>query len=319
MHLNYGTNEAKTSFRETVDNIEEIIESLENFSEEASPAGEPISSEATKNYISFCRENSLLLNMWVGDPSLGPANSDDISYSKIITDLDDESTVPELLKILNEIKETYSTARYLFYSSTKANNFIDEASKTTIYFRADDQDINSLHLGLCKTAYLRAFDVLDKVAKIANVYFGIGRRRDYFWYVFTTKQSRGQEQEIRYVAPKEIIDLGNYSLYALSDLCIDYFESQNVNLQSIDYRRNLISHDFLFVIRDKSQEDPKSNEISIDLLYSQTLEVLQLAKYAILYAVSSVGISEKSKPDAVTVDRRYSHDHGISGEDIPSI
>jgi len=61
----------------------------------------------------------LFLNAWVGDPLLSPGVTDEISYGPIVTALDDNYLVPELLRILNEIKEAFATARYVFFLSQR--------------------------------------------------------------------------------------------------------------------------------------------------------------------------------------------------------
>jgi hypothetical protein len=176
------------------------------------------------------------------------------------------------------------------------------------------RDLNGLPLGLCKSAYSRAFDILDKVARIVNVYFGIGKRRDYFWDVLAEKQSRGEMHEIRFVARPSVVSTHNYSLYALSDLCIDYFESEHVDLKTIDTRRNRITHDYLAVLRgiDAVTGD---YEITASEIYRQTLSVLRLAKYATLYAVSSLHIAERQRGNPKNAQRvTYQKSSGLTSK-----
>jgi hypothetical protein len=157
-----------------------------------------------------------------------------------------------------------------------------------------DYDVNGLYIGLCKTAYARAFDILDKVARIINVYFGIGKRKDYFWTLFAEKQSRGAEHTEWFAARPAIAATKNYSLFALADICIDYFEREQVDLTTIDMRRNKITHDYLAVrlFHTKVETD---EAVGLDDFAQQTREVLQLAKYAVLYAVSAVNMAEAQK------------------------
>lgn len=202
--------------------------------------------------------------------------------------------MPELLRILDEIKESFATARYLYYLSHEQNTAIDHISKITLYHGVGAFEINGLYIGLCKTAYARAFDILDKVARIVNVYFGVGKRELPFWTLFAEKQSLGQEQIIRFKTRDSIVETGNYSLYALADLCIDYFESEHVDLKTIDRRRNKITHDYL-AVKLYALEDENDSVISLDELQTQTNKVLHLAKYATLYVVSAVSIAENTK------------------------
>jgi tetratricopeptide (TPR) repeat protein len=319
MHLRYGSAEAARSFESTLQILDEIIQRHDDFYEGLSALTEPDISEEMRAYIRFCREHSLLLNAWVGDPRREPANTDGIVYNPIVTDFDDEETVPELVRILNEIKESFASARYLYYLSTTGSSQIDDASKMTLYFQTTERSLNGLYIGLCKSAYSRAFDVLDKVAKIIHVYFGIGKREDHFWSIFAKRQSMGQERKIRFVAPPEITKRENLGLYALSDICIDYFESQHVDLKTIDHRRNLITHDYLNVLPEEVNRPLEPNEIHARDLFQQTLTVLRLAKNAILYAVISIQIAESKKGASRTIPREYSHDHGVLSEDLPNL
>jgi hypothetical protein len=199
------------------------------------------------------------------------------------------------MRILNEIKESYATARYLYFLSQDNAKILDYVSQTTIYFDNFDFSINGVYTGLCKTAYSRAFDVLDKVARIVNIYFGIGKRESTFWNIFAEKQSQGETHEFRFIARKNVGDTRNSSLYALSDLCIDYFENAKVDLKTIDSRRNRITHDYLNVKLYAEKDDNRESVIELDELSRQTKDVMRLAKYAVLYAVSSINIAEMQK------------------------
>ena len=289
MHLRFGSLQAVNHFQTRLKRLEHFINAHKE------PVLLPEPPKAQTAYIQFCINNGLFLNAWAGNKQVSPGVTDDISFSGITTSIDDNYLVPELLRILNEIKESYTTARYLYFLSQSQNKTLDNVSQTAIYFDNYDYSINGIYTGLCKTAYSRAFDVLDKVARIINTYFGIGKRHSAFWNIFATKQSRGKAQEIRFIAREEICDTQNLGLYALADLCIDYFEDAKVDLKTIDLRRNRITHDYLNVKLHVSKNDVQETCISLDELGRQTRDVLSLAKYAVLYAVSSINVAEEQK------------------------
>ena len=307
MHLNYGTPSAKENFLYRLDYLEKFIQA-----HDPSELGKSISSSNIDDeYILFCLDNELFLNAWAGDRSLLPAITDDLVFGSITTDIDDHFLVPELLRILNEIKESYATARYIFFLSQRDTEELNQTAKLTTYFDNYDYSINGLYTGFCKVSYSRAFDVLDKVARLINIYFNIGKRNDSFWNLFAVKQSQGQQQVIRFIARPEICQINNFSLFALSDLCIDYFESEHIDLKTIDYRRNMITHDYLNVKLYVSKNDNDS-VIELDELSRQTKDVLLLAKKATLYAVSAINISEieKDDPSQRTVPMIYGKKQG---------
>lgn len=295
MHLRFGSPQAVRDFNLRLIGLEHFINAHTKPVLPPKPAKAFHKNKSQKDYIQFCINNGLFLNAWAGNKDLSPGITDDISFGGITTPVGDTYLVPELLRILNEIKESYTTARYLYFLSQKKTAILDNASQTAIYFDNLDYSISGVYTGLCKTAYSRAFDVLDKVARIVNTYFGIGKRESTFWNIFAEKQSQGETHEIRFIARKTVCDTQNPSMYALADLCIDYFENAKVDLKTIDSRRNRITHDYLNVKLYPAKDDNKDNVIGLDELRHQTKDVLRLAKYAVLYVVSSINIAEMQK------------------------
>lgn len=297
MHLRFGSYQAVKDFQSRLARLEHFINAHKKPVLPPKPTKAHHDNKSQKDYIQFCISNGLFLNAWAGNKELSPGIIDDISFGGITTPASNNHLVPELLKTLNEIKESYSTARYLYFLSQGKATTLDTASQTTIYFNNSDFSINGIYTGLCKTAYSHAFDVLDKVARIINTYFGIGEQRSTFWNIFAEKQSQGETHEIRFIARKTICDTHNPSMYALADLCIDYFENAKVDLKTIDLRRNRITHDYLNVKLYTAKDDNKESVISLDGLKQQTKDVLRLAKYAVLYVVSSINIAEMQKKE----------------------
>jgi hypothetical protein len=295
MHLRFGSPQAVSDFQARLKYLESFINAHKEPILPPEPAKANHENKHQQAYIQFCIRNGLFLNAWAGNKSLSPGITDDISFGGITTSIDDNHLVPELLRILNEIKESYTTARYLYFLSQSKSEVLDNVSQTAIYFDNFDYSINGVYTGLCKTAYSRAFDVLDKVARIVNTYFGIGKRESTFWNIFAEKQSQGQIHEIRFIARQTICNTQNPSMFALSDLCIDYFENANVDLKTIDTRRNRITHDYLNVKLYVANDDSKETVLGLDELERQTKDVLLLAKYAVLYAVSAVNMAERRK------------------------
>lgn len=298
VNLRYSSPQAANDFQAHLKNMETFIKAHKDPIFLPKQASAKDDNNNHQDYLQFCINNGLFLNAWAGNKHLTPGITDDISFGSITTSINDMCLVPELLRILNEIKESYTTARYLYYMSQNKSEILDNVSQTAIYFDNFDYSINGVYVGLCKTAYSRAFDVLDKVARIVNTYFKIGKRDDTFWKIFAEKQSQGEAHEIRFAARQIICDTQNSSMFALSDLCVDYFENARVDLKTIDTRRNRITHDYLniklFVMKDESKE----GVISLDELEGQTKDVLLLAKYAVLYVVSAVNIAERQKGES---------------------
>jgi len=296
MHLRYGGQDAVRGFVDALSKVEEFFSMHKREVRPTRPAAPPSRRKSTLQYIRFCQEHSLFLSAWAGDARDLPARSDEVSLGPIVTSLDDNSTVPELLRILNEIKESFATARYLAFLALSAQPQLSDASALTRYFQLPALEaLYGTPLGMLKSAYSQAFDVLDKVARLVNVYFQIGVRTDSFWRVFATRQSLGKTQEIRWIARPAIAASYNFSLYALADLAIDYYDAQLTDLPAIDKRRNRMTHDYLLVLPRHADDSHDDAAIMLGDLIDGTLRTLRLAKYSVLYCVSAIYIAEARK------------------------
>ncbi len=307
MHLSSGGVEAKRDFQDCLNWLNEMIASHKDGIMPVKQVVLPSSKTVEGRYIRFCFQNNLFLNTCIGSQATAPAIADEIAFGSITVRQSKIWRVDELLRLLNEIKEAFATARYLFFLAQSESTMIDSLSRLTSYFSANSLDLHGLYIGLYKSAYMRAFDVLDKVAGIVHLYFGLGKRDDKFWNAFVVKQSRGQEHEIRSVCRPEVASKENYGLFALVDLCIDYFESEHVDFKVIDSRRNRMTHDYLAVPKaGVLNTELPDGEISLDELHRQVLSVLKLAKHAILYVVLSIRLAEENK--------QTTSSHHLSGE-----
>lgn len=301
--------EAATSFGESLEWAENVLSTIPESEIRAPSLASMVFRFRNRKYLGFCAEKGLFLNAWIGDHRVDNSVVDSIKFGPITRPISDQKTVPEMLKILNDAKETFSTARYLFFLALDKPSSFTNISKITTYFKSKDQELNALNIGLCKAAFLRAFDVLDKVARIANVYFRMGNRRASFWNIFAQKHSAGESRVISFVTRPEVAKENNMGLFALADLCIDYFEREHTEFKEIDDRRNWLTHDYM-VVTEKHREDAEQQSIGEKELYEQTERVLQLAKYSILYMIMAVSISEGEKESGDAVSREYEHYHG---------
>lgn len=302
---------AKLAFEQRLGVVRKTIAGFGELKESSISFSSRLFRSLNRKFLNFCADKNLFLNAWVGDFEAVQAIIDSINFGPITMSVRDQKTVPEMLRILNDAKETYTTARYLFFCSQRKSRVVTDISKLTTYFQSEEQELNSLHMGLCKSAYLRAFDVLDKVARIVNVYFGIGKRRGSFWEVFVQKHSAGESKLKSSVARPEVVNLDNAGLYALADLCIDYFESERTDFKKIDERRNLLTHDHLVVEDNHGINSNREKTISEEELFEQTEKVLLLAKNSLLYLIMAVSISEQKKDKSKALPREYQHYHGV--------
>jgi hypothetical protein len=87
------------------------------------------------------------------------------------------------------------------------------------------------------------------------------------------------------------------------------FESERVDLKTFDARRNKVTHDYLTVELNMVDKELESSTVDLDDLQKQTRDVLRLAKYAVLYALSAIRVEEERKgtADRVLEQRYWSH------------
>ena len=141
MHLRYGSTHAVNDFRLRLKGLEDFIKAHKKPILPPKPADVQLKGKSQTAYIHFCINNGLFLNAWAGKKELSPGITDDISFGEITTSIDDNYLVPELLKILNEIKESYTTARYLYFLSQSKTEILENVSQVTIYFDNFDYSI----------------------------------------------------------------------------------------------------------------------------------------------------------------------------------
>jgi len=244
-----------------------------------------------KFYIEFCSEHKLFLIFYIHKDKCEASIVDPIFIS-LITSIDDKNTFINLAKYINQIKEDYSTARLLLVQSQFKRRDFDNISKRTTFVNTLDYSIFNIYIGLLKNSFKEAYNVLDKIARFINEYYGLGIKGDIsFNKIWHYKVSKGD-----YKIRSKVFNSKNISLYSLYDIFLDFKSGYYEKIREI---RNALTHERL-VIYDSSiltKWDNKNNKYNIgyDTMLSQTIKLLQLIKSSIIYLINFVQLEENKK------------------------
>ena len=242
-------------------------------------------SEFEKYYIEFCSKHKLFLNFHIHKEECEASIVDPIFIS-LITPIDDDETFYNLAKYINQIKEDYAVARLLLVQSQFKKEDFDSISKRTTFANTLDYSIFNIYTGLLKSAFKEAYNILDKISRFINEYYGLGIRGDI--YFTTIWQEKGK------IRP-EILNSQNIGLYALYDIFLDFKSEYYRKIKDI---RNASVHERLVIydsiLRDWNKKDDKYN-IGYETMLSQTIELFKLVKSAIIYLINFVNLEEEKK------------------------
>jgi len=253
-------------------------------------------SRFEKFYLDLCTKEKLFLNFHIHQEYCEAAIVDPIFIS-LITKVGDKDTFYNFAKHVNQIKEDYAVARLLLVQSQYNRRDFDNISERTTFVNCLDYSQFNLYIGLLKSAFKEAYNILDKIAVFINDYCNMGLKENKIYFT-SIWQKNGKIRD-------EILNSKNISLYALYDIYQDFNSNYYKRIKDI---RNAITHRRLVifdsVLTNWDKKDDKCN-IGYDTMLYQTNELMRLTKSAIIYLINFVNIEENKK--------------GASGSIIPEI
>jgi len=170
-----------------------------------------------KFYIEFCSKHKLFLNFHIHENECEASIVDPI-FIRMVTPIDDNETFYNLAKHINQIKEDYAIARLLLVQSQFKRGDFDNISKKTTFVNTKDDSMFNIYVGLLKSAFKEAYNILDKISRFINEYYKLGVEGDIY---FTRIWQDGNNKNERKIRP-EIVNSKNISLYALYDIFWDF-------------------------------------------------------------------------------------------------
>ncbi len=252
-------------------------------------------TEFEKFYIKLCLKYNLFLNFHIHEDKCEVSIVDPIFIS-LVTPINDNQTFYNLAKYINQIKEDYAVARLLLVQSQFKREDFNRISERTTFVNTLDYAIFDIYTGFLKSAFKEAYNILDKISRFINDYYklGIGGKI----YFTTIWQYKVNENEWK-IRPK-ILNSKNISLYALCDIFLDFKSSYYDRIRNI---RDASIHERLVIyesgLTNWDNKEDKYN-IGYETMLSQTINLLQLVKSAIIYLINFVQLEEgKKKKDSI--------------------
>jgi hypothetical protein len=243
-------------------------------------------TEFEKFYIEFCSKHKLFLNFHIHEEECEASIVD-----PIFMPTHDNQTFYNLAKHINQIKEDYIVARLLLAQSQFKREDINRISKRTTFVNTLDYSMFNIYIGLLKSAFKEAYNILDKISRFIKEYYKLDVGGNIY---FTTIWQYKNDKNERKIRP-EIINSKNISLYALYDIFLDFKSGYYKRIQKI---RNASVHERL-VIYDSGLTNWDNKEDKYDIGYetmlSQTIKLLQLVKSSIIYLINFVQLEEDKK------------------------
>jgi len=288
--IQHGGLSAKESFEDEIEKIEYLFKDKKVLLKkiEHKKYSESDLSDFEKFYLDFCSNYKLFLNFHIHAEKCEASIKDPV-FIRIITQVEDNQTFYNLAKHINQIKEDFAVARLLLVQSQFKREDFNRISKRTSLVYSLDYSMFNLYIGLLKSAFKEAYNILDKAAIFINDYCKIGMNptkihfhRSSFWQ---------REDKIR----KEYFNSRNISLYALYDVFLDF---KNGYYQKINNIRNALTHRRLVIydsaLTDWDKKDNSTN-IGYETMFNETINLFRMVKSAIIYLINFVELEERKK------------------------
>ena len=288
--IQHGGLSAKESFKDEIEKIEYLFKDKKVLLKkiEHKKYSESDLSDFEKFYLDFCSNYKLFLNFHIHAEKCDASIVDPVFIS-LITPVEDNQTFYNLAKYINQIKEDFAVARLLLVQSQFKREDFNRISKRTSLVYSLDYSMFNLYIGLLKSAFKEAYNILDKAAVFINDYCKIGMNptkihfhRSSFWQ---------REDKIR----KEYLDSRNISLYALYDIFLDFKKGYYQKIKNI---RNALTHRRLVIydsaLTDWDKKDNSTN-IGYETMLNETINLFRMVKSAIIYLINFVEVEEQKK------------------------
>ena len=241
--------------------------------------------------IEYCLKNRLYLNICsfcqrcdqaIGDPETIEKMIEPVGKLDRITD----SRMSYLFSYINQIKQDFITARFLFVLSQYSGiniKFVD--AKVRLIDTLDYQQHN-IRVELLKNSFVSYYNILDKIACFINDYLELdnGSNKNVYFSDVWYKELRSENG-----VQKKIMNTKNYFLNALYNIHGDIEKGHNKKLKGIRHR---LTHGFLRIYWMAGVEDKKMTERT---LYEDTLTLSKSVRNAVIYLLKFVYVEENNK------------------------
>ena len=163
----------------------------------------PILSEDENIYRQWCAKNNLFLNPLNDILENNVTWNDVLHLPDMIVEVKDKQKM-RFWGLINEIKQEYISARYLFYESIQKRDEQHFSDKENYLVDTLDFSIYSIYNYKMKMTFRSLYSILDKVAFFLNEYFKIGIKEhdvNYKSIWYTSKQKKNRKGSYEYGNP----------------------------------------------------------------------------------------------------------------------
>jgi hypothetical protein len=182
------------------------------------------------------------------------------------------------IKTLNQIIEDYATARHIYFQAE--SDKLELLDSFSVYRSTLDYCRNSIKYGYLKTAFVKLYNIFDKIAHVLFHYYEIKQSNIYFSHLLDSP------------FVNLIISTNNRSLLALNNLAWD-FEPNGIYYH-LKKLRHFLTHDFIdikedmFNRRNAEREFSEYHHLTKELLCAHLDELIILVKAGIMYFVQAL-------------------------------
>jgi tetratricopeptide (TPR) repeat protein len=278
-----GGQQARQAFQKDMVRIESLFDDHVKLMEPVihPPFNFGLIDEFKRNYIQFCLEKKIFLNLHVHSDACNAAIGDPV-FIQIITAIDDDNTFSQYAIQINQIKEDFIVARLQLFLALYRSKIFDDISQMTTFVRYSETSTFTLYTGLLKAAFRSVFGILDKVACFVNEFCQVGLKE-------TSIQFSNPEprccvwKEGKYIR-QQILQKNNPSLFAIYDIYLDFSTGYYSSFHGI---RNALTHRRLEIVHNDRPFDDIGT-IGFSDMVNKTIDLMQLTRAVILYLINFV-------------------------------
>ena len=259
-------------------------------------------SQQEMQYRKWAVKNSLFLNP-LNDIYYDSFVAHDIIHLPNITTSIYEP--PKYHGLLNEIKQQYVSARYMYYSYLQQEDNYDKdfSDKENLLIDTLDYALYGYKYELLRSAYKNLYSILDKIAFFINEYFKLNHTArsisfNTIWYEEKQKNKASIKTKIESLTNNPL-----RGLYYLSkdfySYDLEYLNVTDADAQELADLRNCLEHRYVKITQYKNNPsetgryDVFAYQITIDEFKRKTEKLLHCVREAIIYLSLAVHINEK--------------------------
>lgn len=248
----------------------------------------------SRDFLKMCNTHELFLNFSIKGRSSDFIGDNIFPYT-ITAGMEDDITIPRLLRTVNEIKERYATARLSLFEALKPQFDLLPYEELTYYADTFDDAAYGLRVAKVKFALENAFNVLDKIAFFLDYYLRLVMKEESINFSSIWTERIGDKKMLK----KSIESLKNSKLMALYDLSLDLIPEGY--LYDLRKSRNTSTHRYLLPhvenLNIGEEIDGKDYHLMYEELTQKAIKILQIARAAVIYMIAFIDEEEGKKRD----------------------